>query len=89
VHVEQVDGEARLSVTDEGPGIAPENMPHLFDRFYRGAKRGSSSGLGLGLYISRMLVEAHNGRIWVATEAGKGSTFTIALPLEGNGSEDA
>jgi len=89
VHVEQVDGEARLSVTDEGPGIAPENMPHLFDRFYRGAKRSSSSGLGLGLYISRMLVEAHNGRIWVATEAGKGSTFTIALPLEGNGSEDA
>ena len=80
VQLEQLDGEARLSVIDQGPGIPAESMPHLFDRFYRVEKKNSSPGLGLGLYISRMLVEAHGGRIWAETEAGNGSTFTVTLP---------
>jgi two-component system sensor histidine kinase VicK len=79
VRVEEREGEALLSVRDAGPGIDPEHVPHLFDRFYRASDR--SPGLGLGLYISRILVEAHGGRIWVESQPGQGSTFTIALPL--------
>jgi signal transduction histidine kinase len=79
VRVEKREGEARVSVQDSGAGIDPEHVPHLFDRFYRASTR--ASGLGLGLYISRILVEAHGGRIWVESEPGQGSTFTISLPL--------
>ena len=79
VRVEEREGEALLSVRDAGPGIDPEHVPHLFDRFYRASDR--SPGLGLGLYISRILVKAHGGRIWVESQPGQGSTFTIALPL--------
>jgi PAS domain S-box-containing protein len=78
IRVVAEEGEALLSVRDSGPGIDPAHVPHLFDRFYR-ANTGSS-GLGLGLYISRILVEAHAGRIWADSQPGHGSTFTIALP---------
>jgi PAS domain S-box-containing protein len=81
VRVEERDGEALVSVQDSGSGIDPEHVPHLFDRFYRANSR--SSGLGLGLYISRILVEAHGGRIWVESRPGQGSTFTIGLPRDG------
>ena len=79
VRVEEQDSEALVSIQDSGPGIDPEHVPHLFDRFYRANSR--SSGLGLGLYISRILVDAHGGRIWVESRPGHGSTFTVALPL--------
>jgi signal transduction histidine kinase len=79
VRVEDREVEALVSVRDSGPGIDPEHVPHLFDRFYRANTR--SSGLGLGLYISRILVEAHGGRICVESRPGQGSTFTIRLPL--------
>ena len=74
-----VDGEVVTSVTDQGQGIAPEDLPHIFERFYRakGTRRGD--GLGLGLYITKGLVEAHGGRIWVESELGKGSTFHFSL----------
>jgi PAS domain S-box-containing protein len=78
VRVQKRAGEALISVQDFGSGIDPEHMPHLFDRFYRANTR--SSGLGLGLYISRILVEAHGGRIWAESRPGQGSTFTVALP---------
>jgi len=78
VRVEEREGEALTSVHDFGPGIDPGHLPHLFDRFYRANTR--SSGLGLGLYISRILVEAHGGRIWAESQPGQGSTFTVALP---------
>lgn len=81
VRIEPDDGEARLSVADRGPGIPAEVLPRLFDRFYRGQQATSSAGLGLGLYIARMLVEAHGGRIWAESELGAGSTFIVALPL--------
>ena len=79
VRVEERAGEALISVQDFGPGIDPDHLPHLFDRFYRANTR--SSGLGLGLYISRILVEAHGGRIWAESRPAEGSTFTVALPL--------
>jgi PAS domain S-box-containing protein len=80
VRVETRNGEALLSVRDDGPGIAPEHLPHLFERFYRAGSGAGTPGLGLGLYIAHMLVEAHGGRIWVESEPGVGSTFFVALP---------
>jgi signal transduction histidine kinase len=79
VRVEARAGEALISVQDSGPGIDHDDLPHLFDRFYRANTR--ASGLGLGLYISRILVEAHGGRISAESLPGQGSTFTVALPL--------
>ena len=81
VRAEIVGDEARLSVADQGVGVPPEEVPRLFDRFYRAATAGSAPGLGLGLYIARMLVEAHGGRIWAESAPGRGSVFSVALAL--------
>ena len=76
------DGEtARIRVADEGIGIAPEMLSHLFDRFYRASQGGAVQGMGFGLYIVRTLVQAKGGRISVASRPGAGSTFTVELPL--------
>ncbi|MBZ4422903.1 PAS domain-containing protein [Myxococcus sp. RHSTA-1-4] len=74
---------ALLSVTDPGIGIPPDQQKLLFDRYFRARNVSSRSygGLGLGLYISRDIVERHGGRIWVESEVGRGSTFHVALPL--------
>ncbi|MHB0870085.1 MAG: sensor histidine kinase, partial [Chloroflexota bacterium] len=70
-----VDGEVRVSVIDRGVGIPPEELPHVFEKFYRArAVQRKAEGLGLGLYITRMLVEAMDGRVWVESEVGRGST---------------
>jgi signal transduction histidine kinase len=74
-------GEVLISVRDEGPGIAPEDLPYIFDRFYRSDSVRGSEGLGLGLYICRKLVDAHGGRIWVESSRGGGSEFLVALPV--------
>ncbi|MGI5836537.1 MAG: sensor histidine kinase, partial [Chloroflexota bacterium] len=66
---------------DKGIGIAPDELPHLFERFYRIKGTRKAEGLGLGLYITQMLVEAHGGKIWVESEPGKGSTFSFTLPI--------
>jgi two-component system sensor histidine kinase BaeS len=70
----------RIRVKDTGVGIAPENLPFIFDRFWRGEKsRTNRSNSGLGLAISKQLVLAHKGTIDVESEVGKGTTFTIEL----------
>jgi PAS domain S-box-containing protein len=74
------DQAVTVSVTDSGPGIDPNAIPRLFDRFYRANRQIETSGLGFGLYISRMLIEAHGGRIWVESQPGGGSTFTFSVP---------
>jgi heavy metal sensor kinase len=76
------NGEAGVTVTDNGPGIPPEARAHIFDRFYRAdpARRREGSGSGLGLAICREIAEAHGGRVWVDSEEGKGSAFSLALP---------
>ena len=72
-----------MRVQDSGVGIAPEDLPHVFDRFYRGDKARSDSGdSGLGLAIARSIVEAHNGRIAATSIPNQGTTFTITLPIK-------
>ncbi|MHB0938051.1 MAG: PAS domain-containing sensor histidine kinase [Armatimonadota bacterium] len=73
--------EITIAVSDRGHGIAPEDMSHLFERFYRAAGERKAEGIGLGLYITKLLVEAHGGRIWAESEVGKGSTFSFTLPV--------
>jgi signal transduction histidine kinase len=80
IRAERADGEVRIAVEDGGPGIAASDLPRLFERYYRG-QRHEGEGLGLGLYIVRKLVEAHGGRIGVESYPGRGSTFTVALPI--------
>jgi signal transduction histidine kinase len=70
-----------VSLADQGPGISPEDLPHLFERFFRARRPEQAEGLGLGLYVTRLLVEAHGGRIWAESEPGKGSVFSFTLPL--------
>jgi two-component system OmpR family sensor kinase len=82
VALDRAAGWARLQVADSGSGIAPEDLPHVFDRFYRGDgdRRRAGGGAGLGLAIARQLVTAHGGRIEVASPPGDGATFTVLLP---------
>jgi PAS domain S-box-containing protein len=75
------NGEVTISVVDRGSGISAEELPRLFQRFFRSSKNGRSDGVGLGLHITRTLVEAHGGRIWVESEVGVGSTFYFTLPV--------
>jgi two-component system OmpR family sensor kinase/two-component system sensor histidine kinase BaeS len=82
VSVGHSNGCAQIRVADTGPGIAPEDLPHVFERFYRGDKSHSrrGGGAGLGLAIARQLIVAHGGQITVGSPAGQGTTFTITLP---------
>lgn len=84
VQTRRVKDAAVLIVTDNGPGIASEHLPRIFERFYRVDKaRTSAAGrTGLGLSISKAIVDAHGGTIEVASEEGKGATFTVRLPAE-------
>ena len=77
-------GQACLEVQDTGMGIAPEDLPHIFERFYRGQKVGGLTvpGTGLGLSIVKEIVDLHEGKIDVQSQLGKGSTFRVWLPLE-------
>lgn len=77
-----------VCVSDEGPGIAPEDIPHIFDRFYRAPEMArQTKGAGLGLYLTRAIIEAHDGRIWVDTVPGTGTRICFTLPILS--SEDA
>jgi signal transduction histidine kinase len=73
-----------IRVTDDGIGISRKDQKHIFDRFYRVDKNRSrkEGGTGLGLSICRFIAEAHYGKIDVSSTPGKGSTFTVSLPLE-------
>ena len=75
-----------IKVQDTGSGIPPEDLPHIFERFYRAdrSRARTSGGSGLGLTIAKQIIEAHDGQIWVQSWLGAGSTFAFSLPVKGN-----
>jgi signal transduction histidine kinase len=83
VVLSQKDGNAEIRVTDTGPGISHEDLPHLFQRFYRGdaARSRTVGGSGLGLAIAKQWVEAHGGRIWAENRPEGGALFAFLLPI--------
>ena len=88
VRAGRTDGEVRVSVTDTGPGVAPEDQERIFEEFQQTpAGVEKREGTGLGLAVSKRLVELHGGRIWVESALGKGSTFVFALPAPDERSE--
>jgi len=82
VKVKRRDGKLTISVVDQGAGINSEDRKHLFERFYRTATGRKAGGLGLGLFIVKQIVEAHGGQLRVDSEVGKGSTFSIEIPID-------
>lgn len=87
ITVELVGAEAWIRVADRGIGIPPEDLEHVFDKFYRVRRPDQVTGAGLGLSIARGFVEAHGGRIWAENRSGGGVTMTIALPCAKGGQE--
>lgn len=79
VAADRLESEVRFAVIDTGPGIPPEQVPHIFGRFWQ-ANSSDRRGIGLGLAIAKGIVEAHQGRIWVESQVGLGSTFYFTLP---------
>jgi signal transduction histidine kinase len=76
------NAHAVLKVRDTGVGIAPDEIPRIWDRLFRGDRSRTERGLGLGLSLVKAIVEAHGGTVTVESDAGKGSTFAVSLPLE-------
>lgn len=77
------ESNAVISISDEGVGIAPEDIEHIFTRFYRHDKAHTTEGFGLGLAIAKLVIKAHQGRIEVESQPGKGTTFRVILPIVG------
>ena len=77
---ERANGAIQLRVVDNGEGIAPEHLPHVFDRFYRADQARSTDSSGLGLAIARSIINLHQGHIQMESEPGRGTAFLIQLP---------
>jgi signal transduction histidine kinase len=87
IQADYTDGKVIVSITDSGVGIGPQDLPHIFERFYqidKSRRGGSQHGVGLGLAIAREIVLAHHGNISVTSVPGQGSTFTVLLPISGS-----
>jgi signal transduction histidine kinase len=84
-YAEEAGAWVHIAVQDEGPGIPPQSLDKIFDKFYR-VDRGvirKTPGMGLGLYICKGIIEAHGGTIWAESKLGRGSTFHVRLPVVG------
>lgn len=79
IKAEQQDDCVQIAVKDTGSGISPEDMEHIWERYYKG--KHAETGTGLGLFICKFIVESHGGKIWAESEVGKGTTFLFRLPL--------
>jgi len=82
VRVKNENQRVTVRVKDEGFGLKEEHLSKIFNRFYRAEGVGHVSGLGIGLYLTKEIIERHNGEIHVTSEYGKGSEFYFSLPLE-------
>jgi signal transduction histidine kinase len=83
IKLEKEDDQIHITFKDNGPGIPEKYLPHLFERFFRNPEQSPNvRGTGLGLYISRQIIEAHNGDIKVESVIGEGTTFHIRLPFQ-------
>jgi signal transduction histidine kinase len=76
------DGRVEIAVRDTGPGVAPAELETIFEEFEQTSEGKKAEGTGLGLPLSRKLIELHGGRLWAESEPGRGSTFRFALPVE-------
>ncbi|MBE7173520.1 MAG: PAS domain S-box protein [Williamsia sp.] len=81
VHLQAEAGQVITEVRDEGTGIAEDQLPFIFTRYFRAAKTMNVEGLGLGLYLSSEIIKAHGGRVWLNSKEGEGSTFYFSIPL--------
>jgi two-component system sensor histidine kinase KdpD len=79
IHTQRLPGQLAISITDHGPGIPNESMAHIFEKFYR-IPNSASGGTGLGLSVSRGMVEAHGGQLTAENVPGAGARFTVLLP---------
>lgn len=84
ISTEHIGESVVARVSDTGIGISKDDLPHIFERFFKADKSRSTSGTGLGLAIAKHIVQTHGGSIWVESEEGKGSTFSFSLPLQPN-----
>jgi two-component system phosphate regulon sensor histidine kinase PhoR len=84
VQVKQKEDAILFEVQDTGIGVAPLDLPHLFEKFYRSGRREAyqQRGTGLGLAIVKSIADRHGGRVWVESQLGKGSTFFFLIPLK-------
>jgi signal transduction histidine kinase len=80
LHIFENEQQAKIVITDNGKGISPDDLPHIFERMYQCDNSRSAKGNGLGLSISKELVSTHKGTITAASISGSGATFTILLP---------
>jgi signal transduction histidine kinase len=80
VRVQQTEDDIQFCIEDTGSGIAPDEIPHIFDRFWQ-ARKTARLGTGLGLFLVKGIVEAHGGRVWVESTLGEGSKFFFTLPF--------
>jgi two-component system NarL family sensor kinase len=80
VELERTEQDTIVKVGDRGNGIDPVDLPHLFDRFYQGRKQRYGKGIGLGLYLSKQIITAHNGTIWAETRPTQGAILAFKLP---------
>jgi signal transduction histidine kinase len=85
--VQRSDDKLVVTVNDTGAGISPEQLPHIFDKFYQADNQAQAAtkGTGLGLAIAKEVVEAHGGQISVESTVGEGTTFVVTLPVEASG----
>jgi K+-sensing histidine kinase KdpD len=82
IHVKREDEHIIVAVKDEGLGISKENLPYIFEKFFRAEKTKGMEGIGLGLYLCRQIINAHSGMVWAESEEGKGSVFFFSIPVK-------
>jgi two-component system phosphate regulon sensor histidine kinase PhoR len=82
VKLQEREDHYLVSISDQGIGVNPDHFDHIFERFYRVRNTASRqySGIGMGLYVAKVIVDAHEGRIWLTSNPGTGSTFYFTLP---------